>query len=73
MATSKKMTVFWNVSPCSLVDIDRRFRGLTASIIKAMTEAVRTSETSASIYQTTLCDIPEGSHLPHSPEFFFGR
>jgi hypothetical protein len=24
---SMKMAVFWNVAPCSLVDIDRRFRG----------------------------------------------
>jgi hypothetical protein len=22
-----KMTVFWNVAPCNLVEIDRRFRG----------------------------------------------
>jgi hypothetical protein len=28
-----------------------------------MTEAVNTSETSVSIYQTTLCYIPENSHL----------
>jgi hypothetical protein len=25
-AASMKMTVFWNVAPCSLVEIDRRFR-----------------------------------------------
>jgi hypothetical protein len=25
-ATSMKMAVFWDVSPCSLVDTDRRFR-----------------------------------------------
>jgi hypothetical protein len=24
---SMKMTVFWNVAPCSVVNIDRRFRG----------------------------------------------
>jgi hypothetical protein len=27
MATSMKMAVFWDVVPCSLVDIDQRFRG----------------------------------------------
>jgi hypothetical protein len=25
--TSMKMAVFWDVAPCSLIDIDRRFRG----------------------------------------------
>jgi hypothetical protein len=24
---SMKMTVFWDVTPCSLVEIDQRFRG----------------------------------------------
>jgi hypothetical protein len=27
MAASMKITVFWDVAPCSLVKIDRRFRG----------------------------------------------
>jgi hypothetical protein len=27
MAASMKVTVFWNVAPCSLIEIDRRFRG----------------------------------------------
>jgi hypothetical protein len=27
-ATSMKMTVLWNVASCSLVDTDRRFRGV---------------------------------------------
>jgi hypothetical protein len=26
-ATSMQMVVFWDVSPCSLVEIDQRFRG----------------------------------------------
>jgi hypothetical protein len=26
-AASMKMTVFWDVAPCSLVDVYRRFRG----------------------------------------------
>jgi hypothetical protein len=30
-ATSMKMAVFWNAAPCSLVDAERRFRGLLPS------------------------------------------
>jgi hypothetical protein len=36
---------------------------LTASNIKAMMEAVSTSETSVNIYQTTRRIIPEDKHL----------
>jgi hypothetical protein len=43
---------------------DRRFRGLAASIIRAMmTEAVSTSETLVNFYQTTWRNIPEDRHL----------
>jgi hypothetical protein len=45
-----KMTVFWVVAPCSLVEVYRRFKGACCPIIKAITlimEAVSTSETSA--------------------------
>jgi hypothetical protein len=50
MAVSMKMTVFWNVAPCSLVEIDRRFRGAyylhhQGALIM---EAVNTSEMSVS-------------------------
>jgi hypothetical protein len=34
-----KMAVFWDVAPCSLVDTDQRFRGVTASIIALMMKA----------------------------------
>jgi hypothetical protein len=44
-----KMTAFWDVAPCSLVDTDRHFRGA----IRLMKEAVSSSETLASIYQPT--------------------
>jgi hypothetical protein len=30
------MSVFWDVAPCSVVDINRRFRGAYCSIIRAM-------------------------------------
>jgi hypothetical protein len=32
---SMKMTVFWDVAPCSLVKVERRFRGAYCSIIRA--------------------------------------
>jgi hypothetical protein len=35
-AASLKMTAFWDVAPCSVVEIGRRFRDATASIMKAM-------------------------------------
>jgi hypothetical protein len=59
-----KMTVFWVVAPCSLVEVYGRFRG--ASIIKAivlMMDAARTSVTSVNFYQTTRRNNPEHSHL----------
>jgi hypothetical protein len=40
---------------------------LAASIIRAMMEAVNTSETSVSFYQTTWRSIPEDSHLHTRP------
>jgi hypothetical protein len=57
-AASMKVTVFWDVAPCSLVEIDRCFRG-----IALMMEAVSTSETSVNFYQTTWRNIAEDSHL----------
>lgn len=44
-----KMTAFWNMTPCNLVEVDRRFRERTAYVIRAITlikELVNTSETS---------------------------
>jgi hypothetical protein len=52
MATNMKI-VFWDVAPCSLVDIDRRIA----------VKATSSSETSVNIYQTTRRNIPEDSHL----------
>jgi hypothetical protein len=50
--TSMKMAVFWDVAPCSLVDID-----------DVSKEAVSSCETLVNIYQTSQYYIPEGSHL----------
>jgi hypothetical protein len=57
------MAVLWDVVPCSLLDEDRRFRVLTASIIAFKMKALRASETSVNVYKTTLRNIPEDSHL----------
>jgi hypothetical protein len=51
-ATSMKMAVFWDVVTCSLIYINRRFRG-----------ALRPSETSVSNYQTAWRNAPQDSHL----------
>jgi hypothetical protein len=45
------MTVFWDVSPCSVVATVRRFV-ITASIIILMMEAVDASETSTNFHKT---------------------
>jgi hypothetical protein len=55
MAASIKMAVFWDVVPCSLVEV-----------ITLMIEAASTSEMSVNFYQTTWRKNPEDSHLQHS-------
>jgi hypothetical protein len=63
-----KIRAFWDVAPCSLVGVDRRFRGSHClhhqddeSIVTM--EAVRTSETSLYSNETTRRYIPEGSNF----------
>jgi hypothetical protein len=51
-AASMKMTVFWDVAPCSLVEISGPDDG-----------AASTSKTSVNFYQTTQRNNPEDSHL----------
>jgi hypothetical protein len=50
-----KMTVFWDVAPCSIVEIN-------VCNIALMMEAVSTSETSVNFYETTRRKIPEGGN-----------
>jgi hypothetical protein len=57
------MAVFSDVAPCSLIDVDRRFRGAHWFQDDRPHDEVRTSETSVSIYQTIRRNIPEDSHL----------
>jgi hypothetical protein len=56
MAANMKFRVFWDVLPCSQVDVDRQ-------LITLMKEAVCTSGTSVSIYLTTWQYIPEDTKL----------
>jgi hypothetical protein len=49
-----KMAAFWDIAPCSLVEVYRRFI--------ALIEIASTSETSVNFYQTTWRNIPEDSH-----------
>jgi hypothetical protein len=47
-----KFRAFWDVAPCSHVEVDRRFRGtycLHHQVIALMMEEIRTSETSVKI------------------------
>jgi hypothetical protein len=64
-AARMRMTVFRDVAPCSLVEIDRRFRGAYCLHNHRPDEAVSTSETSANFYEITGSYIPEDSH-PHT-------
>jgi hypothetical protein len=56
-----KFRVFWDVAPCSHVEVYRRF-------IDAYSDAVRTSETSVHFDVITLRYIPEDSEL-HSESY----
>jgi hypothetical protein len=58
-----KTTVFWDVAPCSLVEIFRRFRGACCLHHLGDEKAAGTSETSVDFYQSTRHNIPEDSHL----------
>jgi hypothetical protein len=66
-AVSIKMTVFWYVVPCSLVEVYRRLRCAYClhrqGKIALMMDVASTSEISVNFYQTTRCNIPEDSHL----------
>jgi hypothetical protein len=50
------ITAFWNVSPCSLVEVDQRFRGVYCLHCQG-TEMV------AYFHETTWRYIPESCHL----------
>jgi hypothetical protein len=56
-----KTPVFWDVAPCSLVEIDQHFGGACFLHHK--------DDESVSFYQTTWCNIPEDGHLHVCPSF----
>jgi hypothetical protein len=43
---------FWDTAPCSLVEVEHVSEVRTASIVRAMMDAVRTSETSVYFNET---------------------
>jgi hypothetical protein len=66
--TSMKMTAFWDIAPCNLTEVDRRFRDVYCPIVMTLImEAVRTSETSVYFKETTRRCIPEDCYL----QYFF--
>jgi hypothetical protein len=76
------MTVFWDFTPCSLVEVYRCFRGAwrlhhqgdeyaaaRCLLIALMMEPASTSETSENFYQTTRRIIPADSYLQNMQKF----
>jgi hypothetical protein len=57
-----QMTVFWDVEPCSLVQVYRRFRG-ACCLHHQGDEAASTPEMAVNFYRTTWRNIPGDSHL----------
>jgi hypothetical protein len=57
-----KITPFWDIAPCCLVEVGRRFRGAYCSI-RVMVAAVRTFKTSVYFNETTRHYITESCHL----------
>jgi hypothetical protein len=55
-----KITVFWIVVPCSLVESDQSYRDVNVSIIREKAiEAVSTYKTLDYFYESTHCNMPE--------------
>jgi ABC-type transporter Mla MlaB component len=51
------MTAFWNMAPCSLIEVNDVSEVRTASFA-LMIEVIRTSETQVYFYETTRRHIP---------------
>jgi hypothetical protein len=62
MTVGIKMTVFWDVALCVLVEVDIS-EVLTAFIIGLMLEAASTFEMSVTFFQNSQCSIPEDSYV----------
>jgi hypothetical protein len=61
--TRAKITVFWNVTPYSLINRYQRFGERFTFILLEEEEGTRSSETLIFIYQTTRCHTQEDNNL----------
>jgi hypothetical protein len=57
------MSVLWDVASCSLVEIDRRFRGIYCLHHRPEEEKLCFSETIDHLHKTTRHSITEDGHL----------
>jgi hypothetical protein len=62
-APSMKIRAFWDVAPCSLIRVDRRFRDVYCLYHQGGDGGKQNSETSVYSKQTTQRYIPEDSNL----------
>jgi hypothetical protein len=62
-AVGTKIAVFWVVAPCSLVEVNQRFRVPCCLHHQGDEYSSRASETLVHFYQTTRRYNPEDSHL----------
>jgi hypothetical protein len=71
-AANMKIRAVWDITPCSPVVVDRRFRGADCLhnqddvFITRLLEAVRTSETSVCYNETTRRNRPENKTIPET-------
>jgi hypothetical protein len=70
-AASVKIKAFWDIAPCSLFKVDRRFRCTYCLHHQGvMVEAVRTSEMSVYSNKTKRRYIPEDSNILLNKKFW---
>jgi hypothetical protein len=62
-AASMKMTVFWNVAPCSLAEIERRSTFQWCLLPPLIPFITLTMEASVNFCETTRHKVPEDSHF----------
>jgi hypothetical protein len=63
-ATSMKMTIFWDVASCSLVETDvSEMFTISITLIIMTTEDVNTSENSVTFYKTAQGNIPKDNDI----------
>jgi hypothetical protein len=63
MLLNLKVTVFWDVAPFNIVEIDRCFRGAYRLHHQGDEETVSTSETSVNFYEKTRRNNLEDSNI----------